>query len=224
MLKSKIINRAKKTLLTENFWKAWNWLTGSDQETKPSERRKGQIAALVDSLQPLKNLDADMLKNLTGVTDQLSKFANALGDMTKINVNQLKQNFQVIGESMAIQVGILHAAATGGKFDPSAGWFNEIRFKTKIFDPDLRLDEMAEMFQKIRFVFGQADSPFLKPAGGGMGDMTMSEFMALQKSRDRQLLAAITNNQDNSVTDNGDKVNYSASAPLFDIDDPMMPQ
>jgi len=210
--------------LTENFYKAWNWLTGGDAETDPSNRRKGQIAAMVDSLQPLKNLDADMLKNLSGVTNQLSEFANALGDMTAINVDRLKNNFQVIGESMAIQVGILHAAATGGKFDPSAGWFNEIRFKKSIFDPDLRLDEMAAMFQKIRFVFGSADSPYLKPPGGGMGDMTMSEFMALQRSRDQQLLAAITNNQDNSVTDNGDKVNYSSNAPIWDIDDPMRPQ
>ena len=67
--------------------KAINFLFGTNLETDQNKARKGQIAAIVDSLTPLKDLDASVVDRLGLIGNAIQKFADSFKVLSEIQID-----------------------------------------------------------------------------------------------------------------------------------------
>ena len=163
----------------KTFTKVWNFITGADNETNADAARKNQLVAIVESLEPLKDLDVNVARKMDTIASSLTTFANAIKTLAGVNINQFKKGFNQIAESLAGQIQILDALANGGPIDKKGifSYFSSpLDFKNGILDPSLKLDELTQQIAKAQFVLGQRSSPFL--LDDGMRGMTLNQALA----------------------------------------------
>ena len=144
--------------IMSNVRKAWNFFTGSDVETDMNKVRENRFRALVDSLAPLSEIDPNLGDTLTMVSSGISTFASGLRDLANVRTGNLDDQMENVAKMMAIQVNTLDVLANGGTYN-YPGW-GKVTFNKPI--GDIPLNELTEQMQKLRFLFGDADSPFLK--------------------------------------------------------------
>ena len=163
----------------KTFTKVWNFITGADNTTNADEARKNQLVAIVESLEPLKDLDVNVARKMDTIASSLTTFANAIKTLAGVNINQFKKGFNQIAESLAGQIQILTALANGGPIDKKGifSYFSSpLDFKNGILDPSLKLDELTQQIAKAQFVLGQRSSPFL--IDDSMRGMTLNQALA----------------------------------------------
>ena len=178
--------------------KALNFLFGTDFETNQDTARANQFTRLVDSLEPLKNIDASVGTKLDKVGSGLRNFYRSLKDVGDLDAVKVQENFVASSQALAAQVNILDAALNGGSITTGKGTlFNKlktIRFNTPLLD--LPLSEMASAFKKVQTVFGQT-------VGGGPNVSGNATDRAVELNLLREIQQTLAGgitviNQDNS--------------------------
>ena len=160
--------------------KAINFLFGTKLETDQNKARKGQIAAIVDSLTPLKDLDASVVERLGLIGNAIKNFADSFKILGQIQIDRFKSDINSLAKSLGSTYKLLEVMANGGKI--GEGYFDGIRevdFGPKgsggILNPDLKLDQLAEKIQQANFVLGRttvrpgSQEPKTLTTGPGLG-------------------------------------------------------
>jgi hypothetical protein len=98
------------TAISEGFKKAWRWITGAD-EPDPS-KKVSRFQAIVDELEPLKNLDPNILSSFGKVLGDLEKLSN-LGNFAN-GGRDIKQFANNLKSAMPeIETALYGSEATG---------------------------------------------------------------------------------------------------------------
>lgn len=146
--------------IMEGATKVINFLFGTNMEANQDKRRKGQIAAIVDSLSPLKDLDVQMIKSLDLMGNALVNFGKSFESLQNLRVTNFKRSIQNIASSLASSYDLLNVMANGGK--AGSGYFDgmkEVDFGPKgsggILNPNLNIDKLVETVEKVNFVLGK---------------------------------------------------------------------
>ena len=160
--------------------KAINFLFGTNLETDQNKARKGQIAAIVDSLTPLKDLDASVVDRLGLIGNAIQKFADSFKVLSEIQIDRFKKDLNSLAKSLGDSYKLLEVMANGGKI--GEGYFDGIRevdFGPKgsggILNPDLKLDQLVEKIEQANFVLGRttvrpgSQEPKTLTTGPGLG-------------------------------------------------------
>ena len=123
----------------------WNWITGNEGETK----QKGIVEQVVDMLAPLSKIDANQLTLLEQLTTSLSLLGDSMKNLEGINLDDLKDTFQTLGQSVAFSIPLISAMYNGGPI--GAGWFDG--YDSLDFGPglkDMPLTEVEKRMKKLR--------------------------------------------------------------------------
>jgi len=150
---------------------------------------------------------ADKSDDLTKAADALTKIGNALESFGKIKIKAGDLDFEALGKNIAGSLPLLQGLAQGG-FPTAAsgvikmpGWFSSnIDVPSGgVFDPKLRLEELAPAMQKIQAALGMqvAATQTAIPAAA-VPDATGTGAGGAGTA----ILSAPTNASDNSTTNN----------------------
>ena len=158
---------------------AINFLFGTNLETDQNKARKSQIAAIVDSLTPLKDLDSSVVDRLGLIGNAIKNFADSFKILGEIQIDRFKRDLNSLAKSLGGTYKLLEVMANGGKI--GEGYFDGIRevdFGPKgsggILNPDLKLDQLVEKIEQANFVLGRttvrpgSQEPKTLTAGAGL--------------------------------------------------------
>jgi hypothetical protein len=144
--------------IKSTFYKAWDFLTGSDSGTNTT-RRTNKFKELADSLQPLKDIDVKQLDNLNLVSKSIENFADSLKSAGEVDSSKFKNNFKDIANQLAVVNGILPHLAYGGVYTPKGALgkyfgIGELDFGASgIMNNNVPLNELGEKIKELNKIF-----------------------------------------------------------------------
>jgi hypothetical protein len=143
----------------------YNWVFGGSEAT--DDPSKNKIAAIVESLKPFNDLNADNMDGFIEITDKLKEFSDAIEGITDVSGSQLRNAFSEIGSAIAYGLPIMNAMANGGRIGAAFGdGYSDTDFGRGLLDPSLRLDELALKMMQVRSILtgaGMAQALTVQP-------------------------------------------------------------
>jgi hypothetical protein len=114
----------------------------------------------IDAILSLSN-EAD---NLSKTATALEKISKALNSFSGISFNTDNMNFEALAKNLGNTIPLLDKLANGGVYKKIFG--ANIDFDKGILDPNLKLDQVAEMIKKVRVVLGFEDTKATNVSNG----------------------------------------------------------
>jgi len=207
--------------ITNDVKDGWNWVKenifGLDVSESPLQK-------MVKSLEPLKDLDANALSNLAGVSTSLNQFADTLDRMSSIKVDDFGASMRNIASGVVAATAILPKMVNGGVAEVPI--FNALGTKQRgvakydlgegllKLNSNIPLDELTAAMSKLReFV---APSPVTNiyqqaPQTGNVMNQMMSEFNQRQSQPNYVMIGG--GNGNTSVQRGGDTVMVESPSP-----------
>jgi hypothetical protein len=102
--------------------------------------------------------------NLSKTATALEKISKALNSFSGISFNTDNMNFEALAKNLGNTIPLLDKLANGGVSKKIFG--ANIDFGKGILDPNLKLDQVAEMIKKVRVVLGFEDTKATNVSNG----------------------------------------------------------
>ena len=191
-----------------------NFLFGTNFQDQKSSR-KSQIAAIVDSVTPLKNLDMKAISNLDKLSDAIGKFSDSISKLGKSNLSNFKTSVQRLIGGMKLQLDLLNAMAKGGKV--GSGYFDgipEADFGKGFLDPQLRVDDLVVLMKKTQDILNRTN---LKVTAAP--DLKVNPMSSSSMGGSINAGNSINSNNVSNTTYNSVGTNFVSPGPTVDLQD-----
>jgi len=125
----------------------YDWVFGGSQAT--DDPSKNKIAAIVESLKPFNDLNADNMDGFIEVTNKLKEFSAAIEGIVD-NSSGFRPAMKRLADDIAWSIPLFDAMANGGRYDPIGP--GDFDFGEGLLNPNLRLDELALKMMQVRSI------------------------------------------------------------------------
>lgn len=191
-----------------------NFLFGTDFKDQRASR-KSQIAAIVDSVTPLKNLDMKAISNLDKLSDAIGKFSDSISKLGKSNLSNFKDSVKRLIGGVKLQLDLLNAMAKGGKV--GSGYFDgipEADFGKGFLDPQLRVDDLVVLMKKTQDILNRTN---LKVTAAP--DLKVNPMSSSSMGGSINAGNSINSNNVSNTTYNSVGTNFVSPGPTVDLQD-----
>jgi hypothetical protein len=137
--------------ITDGVKGIWNWITGNEDD----KEKKGIVQQVVDMLEPLNSIDAKQFTLLEQLTTSLSLLGDSMRSLEGIDLSDLKDTFQTLGQSVAFSIPLVSAMYNGGPI--GAGWFDG--YDSLDFGPGLKNMPLTEVEKRMKKLRGTLQFP-----------------------------------------------------------------
>jgi hypothetical protein len=170
--------------LKKGALEAFDWLFGTDTATKT----KTPIETMLESLEPLVNVDPAMFDKMDEFGGAIDRFATSFSGLQDLDTKKTSTNLTKMIADMGGVLQLMDPLINGGEFDPNAGSFKGfmqgvfgndrevIKFGKGLKGLDVaNLDALAQGVNALRSALGGEAAPVTSPvigldAFGGAGD------------------------------------------------------
>jgi len=125
----------------------YNWAFGGSEAT--DDPSKNKIVAIVESLKPFNDLNADNMDGFIEVTNKLKEFSAAIEGIVD-NSSGFRPAMKRLADDIAWSIPLFDAMANGGRYDPIGP--GDFDFGEGLLNPNLRLDELALKMMQVRSI------------------------------------------------------------------------
>lgn len=194
--------------LTDGVKGIWNWITGNEDDTK----KNGIVQQVVDMLAPLNDINANQFTLLEQLTNSLSLLGDSMRNLEGIKLDNLKDTFRSLGQSVAFAIPLVDKMYNGGPI--GAGWFDA--YDSLDFGPGLKNMPLTEIEKRMGHLRGTLHFPTVNSVAenvNAIGDQ-MQILNEDQKSAENQYARPVAMNMrgGDNIQDASQTVNYFNSA------------